>query len=104
LPLFLILVRIVLPYRSRFWEHVDHIVQGIATSIDALSVGLTIANYNIFNALLCSFIIFLLTFIICYIGIILGKKFGTKYSKFAFILGGVILIAIGLEIFITGIC
>lgn len=80
------------------------IIQGIATSIDALSVGLTIANYNIFNALLCSFIIFLLTFIICYIGIILGKKFGTKYSKFAFILGGVILIAIGLEIFITGIC
>ena len=79
------------------------IVQGIATSIDALSVGLTIANYNIFNALLCAFIIFLLTFTICYIGIILGKKFGTKYNKLASILGGVILIVIGLEIFLTGI-
>ena len=45
----------------------------------------------------------MITFGICYVGIILGKKFGTKYSKNAGIFGGVILILIGIEIFITGI-
>lgn len=79
------------------------LVQGIATSIDALSVGFTIADYNFGMALLCAIIIAVVTFIICITGLILGKKFGTKFAGKASILGGVILIGIGIEIFVTGI-
>ncbi len=79
------------------------LVQGVATSIDALSVGFTIAEYNLPMALAAALIICVLTFIICVIGLMIGKKFGTKLSNKAQILGGVILIAIGLEIWITGI-
>ncbi len=79
------------------------LVQGIATSIDALSVGVTNSKYNFFYAALSSLIIAVITFVICYIGIILGKKFGTKFSKFAAIFGGVILVLIGIEIFLSGI-
>lgn len=77
------------------------IVQGIATSIDALSVGFTIAEYNYLMAIVAALIIAVVTFIICMFGLIIGKKFGTKLSNKASILGGVILIGIGLEIFIT---
>lgn len=79
------------------------LVQGIATSIDALSVGFTIAEYDWIMALTASLIIAAVTFVICTAGLVIGKKFGTKLSNKADILGGVILIAIGLEIFITGI-
>ena len=78
-------------------------VQGIATSIDALSVGFTIAEYNFIMALICVIIIAAVTFVICVGGILIGKKFGTKLSNKASILGGVILIIIGIEIFVTGI-
>ena len=79
------------------------IVLGIATSIDALSVGFTVAHYDILMAIISSLIIGVVTFIICLIGLIIGKKFGTVFSKYAGILGGVILIAIGVEIFVKGI-
>lgn len=78
-------------------------VQGIATSIDALSVGFTIAEYNLLQAFTASVIIAIVTFFICIAGLLIGRKFGMKLSNKASILGGVILIAIGLEIFITGI-
>ena len=78
-------------------------VQGIATSIDALSVGFTIAEYGFAMALTASLIIAAITFFICITGLVIGKKFGTRFSNKASILGGVILIAIGLEIFITGV-
>ena len=78
-------------------------IQGVATSIDALSVGFTIAGYNFGQALLASGIIAVVTFIICIAGLSIGKQFGTKFSKKASVLGGVILIGIGLEIFITGV-
>ena len=77
------------------------IVQGIATSIDALSVGFTIAEYNFVMALVCALLIALVTFFICFGGIAIGKKFGTKLAGKAGILGGVILIFIGIEIFVT---
>lgn len=77
------------------------VVQGIATSIDALSVGFTIAEYNATMAVVCALIIAALTFIICACGLVLGRTFGTKLSGKAQILGGVILILIGLEIFIN---
>ena len=76
------------------------IVQGIATSIDALSVGFTIEEYTFKPALLVVSIIAVLTFIICMIGIALGKKAGMRFSGKAGILGGVILILIGIAIFV----
>lgn len=76
-------------------------IQGIATSIDALSVGFTISKYDWLMALVCSLIIAIVTFFICMTGLSLGKRFGTRLSNKADILGGVILIAIGLEIFIS---
>ncbi len=79
------------------------LVQGVATSIDALSVGFTIAEYNFVMALAASLIIAAVTFVICVSGVLIGKKFGTKLSNKASVLGGSILIVIGLEIFITGI-
>ena len=77
-------------------------VQGIATSIDALTVGFDIGKYDIGQALVAVGIIAAITFVICFCGIIIGKKFGTKLSCKATILGGIILIAIGIEIFIMG--
>lgn len=78
-------------------------VQGIATSIDALSVGFTIASYNAIMAFAAAFVIAAVTFVICYAGVVIGKKFGTRFAHKSSILGGLILILIGLEIFITGI-
>ena len=77
------------------------LVQGVATSIDALSVGFTIANYNLGAAIIAALIIAVVTFIICTFGLIIGRKAGSKLGGKAEILGGVILILIGLEIFIT---
>ena len=79
------------------------IMQGIATSIDALSVGFTISDYNLIQALVCALLIAVVTFFICLGGILIGRKFGTKLAGKASVFGGVILIAIGIEIFITGV-
>ncbi len=79
------------------------IVQGIATSIDALSVGLDIGTYSIVEALVCCTLIAVVTFFICMGGLVLGKKFGTKLAGKASILGGAILLSIGLKIFIQGV-
>lgn len=79
------------------------IIQAIATSIDALSVGFTISNYTILQAFICCAIVAVVTFIICVAAVFIGKKFGTKLGNKAEILGGIILIGIGLEIFITGV-
>ena len=84
-------------------SHGKLIVQGIATSIDALSVGFTIADYSMLPAIGASLIIGIVTFIICLGGLYLGKKFGMKLAGKASVLGGVILILIGLEIFVTGV-
>ena len=77
------------------------LVQGVATSIDALSVGFTISHYNFLQALLSCLIIGVVTFFICWMGLAIGKKAGTHLAGRAGILGGVILIFIGLEIFVT---
>ena len=78
-------------------------IQGVATSIDALSVGFTIADYNFLMAFICAVIIAVVTFFICMGGLQIGKTVGTKLSNKAAILGGVILIFIGIEIFVTGV-
>ncbi len=79
------------------------VVQGIATSIDALSVGFTIANYKAASAFSCAMLIAITTFIICFVGLHFGKKLGERFADRATVLGGVILILIGIEIFVTGI-
>ncbi len=79
------------------------LVQGVATSIDALSVGFTISEYGLIEAVVSVAIIGAMTFGICTAGLFIGRKFGTKLAGKAGILGGVILIAIGLEIFIKGV-
>ena len=77
------------------------IVQGIATSIDALSVGFTISEYKLLEALIACLIIGVVTFFICLAGVAIGKVAGVRLASKAGIFGGVILIIIGLEIFIT---
>ena len=91
-------------------EHTDAVlkpgallVQGLATSIDALSVGFTIAEYHIAQALAAGLIIGAVTYAISFCGLRIGQRFGTRFAGKASILGGVILIGIGIEIFITGI-
>lgn len=79
------------------------LLQGVATSIDALSVGFTIAEYPLPQALVSAGIIAAVTFGICLMGLALGKRFGTRLAGKANLLGGLILIAIGLEIFFSGI-
>lgn len=74
------------------------IIQGIATSIDALSVGFTISSYGFLKAFVCSLIIAVVTFVICEFGLVFGKKFGERLQDKANVLGGFILILIGLEI------
>ena len=78
------------------------LVQGIATSIDALSVGFTIAEYGLAEALLAVALIAAVTFVICLGGVMIGKKFGAGLSGRATILGGAILVVIGIYIFMKG--
>lgn len=85
--------------RVGFW---GLILQGVATSIDALSVGFTIEQYPWPMALASTLIIGIVTFFICLAGLAIGRRFGTCLSNKAAIMGGVILILIGLEIFISG--
>lgn len=79
------------------------LIQGVATSLDALSVGFTIGEYTFIYAIISILIIGVITFFICYFGVLLGKKFSNKFTNKASILGGSILIFIGLEIFITSL-
>ena len=79
------------------------LLQGVATSIDALSVGFAIAHYSALAALVCAGIIAVVTFIICMGGLAAGQKLGERLQGKAGILGGCILIFIGLEIFVRGV-
>ena len=79
------------------------LLMGLATSIDALSVGFTIAELPFLSALIEAVIIGAVTLCICLAGLALGRLLGMKLAAKASIFGGLILIAIGLEIFITGL-
>ena len=76
------------------------IVQGIATSIDALSVGFAIADYTALKAFIASGIIGVVTLIICLVGIKIGRKFGMLFAGKASIVGGLVLIGIGISLII----
>ena len=77
------------------------LLQGVATSIDALSVGFTMTELGWIQALAESALIGAVTFCICMAGILTGRKAGTKLSGKAAILGGIILIAIGIKILVS---
>lgn len=79
------------------------LVQGVATSIDALSVGFTIGEYDVFMALTASAVVAAVTFGVCVAGVLIGKKFGLKFKEKATVAGGIILVVIGIEIFVRGI-
>jgi len=79
------------------------LLQGLATSIDALSVGFAIENYTYFEAIISCIIIGVLTFIICIIGVIIGKKIGDKINSKATIIGGIILVIIGIIILVKAL-
>ena len=75
------------------------IMQAFATSIDALSLGIVIANYKISQALLCSLIIFLVTFALCFFAFLIGKTFGKNFGNKSMLIGGIVLMLVGLHIF-----
>ena len=79
------------------------LIQAVATSIDALSVGFTISEYRFPMALAESLIIGTVTFAICMAGLYLGKRIGERLAGKATLLGGVILIAIGVKIWLEGV-
>ena len=79
------------------------LIQGVATSIDALSVGFTIADYGLLMAFIASIIIAAVTFAICMAGLLIGKKVGDKLGSKATLVGGIILVGIGIEIFVKGV-
>lgn len=73
------------------------IVLAIATSIDALAVGVTFAFFEV-NLVIAASIIGAVTFVLSLIGVIIGNKFGDKFQNKAELAGGIILIIIGLKI------
>lgn len=79
------------------------VLQGLVTSIDALSVGLAFSDRSALSVLISAFIIGGVTFVICFLGLVLGRRLGALLSGRAQIVGGVILIGIGIEIFIRGV-
>jgi putative Mn2+ efflux pump MntP len=81
----------------------DLLMQGIATSIDALSVGFTIEQYDFGTANVASLLIGGVTFVLCMAALLLGRRLGTKLARYASILGVIILIGIGFKIFLGGL-
>lgn len=73
-------------------------VQAIATSIDALSIGFTIADYSLIRAFICALIIAAITFGLCIIGLRIGRYFGVKLAGKASVIGGLILIGIAIKL------
>ena len=83
-------------------KHKQIIALAIATRIDALAVGVSFAFLNV-SISSAAIIIGLTTFVICFIAVILGKKIGSFFQKYAEIAGGVILILMALNILIQNI-
>jgi len=73
------------------------LILAIATSIDALAVGITFAFFNV-NLLLAISIIGIITFVLSILGVKIGNKFGDKFQNKAEFTGGIILIFIGFKI------
>jgi putative Mn2+ efflux pump MntP len=77
------------------------LLQGLATSIDALSVGFAMADSGLGDAVMESCVIGLVTFALCMAGVRIGRRIGVRLADKASILGGIILIAVGLRILLS---
>ena len=82
---------------STYLDNKELIILSIATSIDALAVVVTFAFLNIDIIPICVSI-GVITFLVCFIGVLIGKKIGSVFKNYAQIIGGIILILIGLNI------
>ena len=78
-------------------------VMAVATSIDALAVGVTMAFLNV-NIVLASTVIGVITFLLSAWGVYLGSRVGDRLGSRVGILGGVILIALGIKILVEHLC
>lgn len=76
-------------------------ILAIATSIDALAVGIVFAAANV-NLILSVIMIAAITFAISFAGVVIGNKFGSRFEQKAEIAGGAILILIGLKMLLDG--
>lgn len=79
-------------------DNITLLLQGTATSIDALSIGFAIAAYDTLHAVFSAVIIGGVTFIICLTGLKLGKRLGAIFTGRAGVIGGIILIGIGIKL------
>ena len=93
---------IVCPVDNRL-NYKELFIMAVATSIDALAVGITFSFYKDTNIFANISVIGITTFIIAFGGVVIGNKFGTRFKKKAGISGGVILILIGLKILLEGL-
>lgn len=73
------------------------LVQAIATSIDALLIGFAISSYPVIGAVVCSMLIAMVTFILCFFGVHFGKEVGLRLAGRASVMSGIILILIALK-------
>ena len=76
------------------------ILQGIATSIDAVSCSFSMINLSMFKAVIEITIIGIVTVVLSYLALSLGKEIGRKVEKYSQIIGGIILILIGIILFV----
>lgn len=74
------------------------IMLAVATSIDALSVGISFAFLNV-SIIPAASIICIITFLVCVVGVFVGNKVGDIFNGYAELVGGIILILIGFNIF-----
>lgn len=78
-------------------DNIELTILSIATSIDALAVGISFAFLKVHIIPLC-LSIGIITFILCFLGVIIGKILGPIFKNYAQIIGGIILILIGINI------
>ena len=77
-------------------------ILSIATSLDALAVGITLPFLNI-SIVTAPLIIGMITFVLCFVGIYLGNRFGHLFEKKIEAAGGIVLILIGVKILLEGL-
>lgn len=85
--------------RSIAWSVL--MIQGISTSIDALSVGITFYKYTVEFVLCSALLIATITWMMCFVALRIGIKIGTKLNSKAELVGGVVLILLGIKIFLV---
>ena len=79
------------------------LLQSVATSIDALSIGFVYLDSEIFDAMMVFLLIGVVTFILSFIALLLGKKIGSFLEKWAGLLAGIVFLIIGIKILLEGI-